>query len=432
VNIPGESVEVCAGLEYEYQVVAVGEAGFLDANTMSLPSSQGFGTFRKLRAASTSSHSSPRVIPGSSDSQDTWTHAAADSNYDVHASNSNPAVSSQREPTRSSVHLRSYRGPSGTHATCQSVCVIANIQAAPIDSAQFAWNVREDTAELASYALSDRASIHSSSPPPRRSIQTHFEHYFAGGSDNESTTTSGEPIHHETIQEVSEPVSSEDGHTPPDGPGTSALSDMIRRSPPSTSPPNEVSRQTSSSNGHATTSRREIGGTVDEDQRRLIITPNGVVEDERTPLLPKAKVHEPHAHPDYIRGEGDLEDQRPRKKPYWSKLHKAARWPREQGIDIARTVLSPKAWNTKAIWQNAVVAPVGYLPAVILGLLLNVLDALSYGMILFPLGQPIFASLGPAGISMFYISCIVSQLVYSCGGSRFRGGIGSEMVGPFT
>ena len=50
------------------------------------------------------------------------------------------------------------------------------------------------------------------------------------------------------------------------------------------------------------------------------------------------------------------------------------------------------------------------------------------GMILFPLGQPIFAKLGPDGISMFYVSCIVSQLVYSLGGSIFKGGIGSEMV----
>jgi SulP family sulfate permease len=49
-------------------------------------------------------------------------------------------------------------------------------------------------------------------------------------------------------------------------------------------------------------------------------------------------------------------------------------------------------------------------------------------MILFPLGQPIFEKLGPAGISMFYVSCIVSQLVYSCGWSKFKGGIGSEMV----
>ena len=51
------------------------------------------------------------------------------------------------------------------------------------------------------------------------------------------------------------------------------------------------------------------------------------------------------------------------------------------------------------------------------------------GMILFPLGEPLFADLGPDGISMFYVSCIVSQLVYSCGGSMFKGGVGSEMVG---
>jgi hypothetical protein len=49
-------------------------------------------------------------------------------------------------------------------------------------------------------------------------------------------------------------------------------------------------------------------------------------------------------------------------------------------------------------------------------------------MILFPLGQPIFEKLGSAGISMFYVSCIISQLVYSCGGSIFKGGVGSEMV----
>lgn len=53
-------------------------------------------------------------------------------------------------------------------------------------------------------------------------------------------------------------------------------------------------------------------------------------------------------------------------------------------------------------------------------------------MILFPLGNQIYEKLGAAGISMFYVSCIVSQLVYSCGGSRFKGGIGSEMVSSGT
>ena len=45
----------------------------------------------------------------------------------------------------------------------------------------------------------------------------------------------------------------------------------------------------------------------------------------------------------------------------------------------------------------------------------------------FPLGEPVFADLGPDGVSMFYVSCIISQLTYSIG-SIFRGGVGSEMI----
>ncbi|KAL3229963.1 hypothetical protein RNJ44_01326 [Nakaseomyces bracarensis] len=71
---------------------------------------------------------------------------------------------------------------------------------------------------------------------------------------------------------------------------------------------------------------------------------------------------------------------------------------------------------------------VQYMPAAVLGLLLNILDALSYGMIIFPITEPIFSHLGPTGISMFYISTIISQFVYSSGWSRFPSGIGSEMI----
>lgn len=90
-----------------------------------------------------------------------------------------------------------------------------------------------------------------------------------------------------------------------------------------------------------------------------------------------------------------------------------------------------KGCDRRTIWDKGVVDTVHRIPAVILGLLLNILDALSYGMILFPLGQPIFENLGPDGISMFYVSCIISQLVYSLGGSAFKGGVGSEMVYHF-
>ncbi|CAO3663502.1 unnamed protein product [Rhizopus stolonifer] len=79
-------------------------------------------------------------------------------------------------------------------------------------------------------------------------------------------------------------------------------------------------------------------------------------------------------------------------------------------------------------WLHCVTQPIQYIPAVILGLLLNLLDAISYGMITFPLNNPIFASFGPDGIAMFFVSCIISQLVYSFGGSSFDGGNGSMMI----
>ncbi|KAF2401241.1 hypothetical protein EJ06DRAFT_529372 [Trichodelitschia bisporula] len=79
-------------------------------------------------------------------------------------------------------------------------------------------------------------------------------------------------------------------------------------------------------------------------------------------------------------------------------------------------------------WTTVGKDALGAFSAVLLGLLLNILDAMSYGMILFPLGEEIFADTGADGIAIFYVSCIVSQLVYSLGGSRFKGGVGSEMI----
>ncbi|CAK7916773.1 hypothetical protein CAAN3_19S01816 [[Candida] anglica] len=78
--------------------------------------------------------------------------------------------------------------------------------------------------------------------------------------------------------------------------------------------------------------------------------------------------------------------------------------------------------------HRCVVKPVQYLPAVFLGTLLNILDGLSYGMIMFPISEAIFSHLAPSGLSMFYMSTIVSQLVFSLGGSAFKSGIGSEMI----
>lgn len=78
--------------------------------------------------------------------------------------------------------------------------------------------------------------------------------------------------------------------------------------------------------------------------------------------------------------------------------------------------------------QKYILKPISYTPAVFLGTLLNILDGLSYGMIMFPISEAVFSSLAPSGLSMFYVSCIVSQLIYSLGGSAFKAGIGSEMI----
>lgn len=341
---------------------------------MSLPS--GFGSSRRLRAPSFGSHTSPRVIPGSSDSQDGASSSIhADTNYGslrgnqgIHGSLS----SNHREPTRSSVHL-SYRGALGMLGeSLKGRIESLTEETAPIDSAQNARSVREDTAELASYALSDRASARSTSP--RRSAQTHLESFFTNESDSESVMNrEAEALHQATIPEVSEPASPENSSGSDKSPGISALSKMLRQSPPSISPP----QQAEEAAGKPADTENENEASL--DRGRLIITSNGVQQDERTPLLGKDPIEHRH-HPDWIRGEQDLEQQEMRRKGSWPKFRNVILQSKEKGLDVVRKVINPKSWDRKVIWNEALVAPVGYLPAVILGLLLNVLDALSYGM----------------------------------------------------
>ncbi|KAH8111674.1 sulfate transporter family-domain-containing protein [Phellopilus nigrolimitatus] len=66
-------------------------------------------------------------------------------------------------------------------------------------------------------------------------------------------------------------------------------------------------------------------------------------------------------------------------------------------------------------------------PAVLLGVLLNVLDGVSYGMIMFP-ANAVFPAFGGVGVSMFFVTTIIAQLAYSCGASGFAGANGSMMI----
>ncbi|KZL63159.1 sulfate transporter family protein [Colletotrichum incanum] len=318
----------------------------------------------------------------------------------------------------------------------------------PVDSAQYARSVREDTAELASYLLSDKKTGQSPGFLSRQRSQSSALARETATSDNEEED--GEEIAHvtssETIPEVSEPSSPDEDveGIPEDGP--SILTNLLKKSPPQShrdpspepqpeplEPPTPEPKRTPSTERPEREAQRSTTRVADEPT-------------ERTPLISRLssdsfESYDTHGTTDGIDVEG--QKQRPRKK--WLRGLKDLTVNVEEhivhGIQIAT---SPKSWDRRAIWQNVVVAPASCLPAVIVGLLLNVLDALSYGkplasyvtdisdlivlgMILFPLGKPIFAGLGSAGISIFYVSTIVSQLTFSTG-SIFKGGVGSELI----
>jgi SulP family sulfate permease len=75
-----------------------------------------------------------------------------------------------------------------------------------------------------------------------------------------------------------------------------------------------------------------------------------------------------------------LEEQKPRARRAW--LQGVVQGTHEVKDRVAHTVVvavDPRRWDRKLIWQNAVLTPVSCLPSVAVGLLLNILDALSYG-----------------------------------------------------
>ncbi|ETS87006.1 hypothetical protein PFICI_00834 [Pestalotiopsis fici W106-1] len=295
--------------------------------------------------------------------------------------------------------------------------------AAPIDSASYARSVREDTAELASYVLADKKDKRNASFLRRRTSGSSY-----GDRENfspyrgEQHTASGEGI-----TEVSEPSSPDSAieDIPDDGP--SILSSMLKHSPPKIDYASEA--DDSSTNGNADNGKRKTNRRPESANGSMAeINVDGA--SEHTPLLGRtmSSYSRPPESPSMSDADdlSDVESQKPRMDQSYRRYGSI----RERARDKVRVVshfVNPKSWDRHAIWQNAVMAPIHCLPAVVVGLLLNILDALSYGMILFPLGNPVFANLGPAGISIFYVSTIISQLVFSAG-SIFKGGIGSELI----
>ncbi|KAF2639759.1 sulfate transporter family protein-like protein [Massarina eburnea CBS 473.64] len=145
-------------------------------------------------------------------------------------------------------------------------------------------------------------------------------------------------------------------------------------------------------------------------QEERYVRPYLVDDTEETPLLPKM----PRAR-------------LVRSNDFKVRVRESFAVGREHLARLGRNATNPKNYTKDAAVKGAV-ASLQTASAVFLGLLLNILDALSYGYILFPLGSSIFSETGPDGISIFFVSCIVSQLCYSLGLSAFKGGVGSEMI----
>ncbi|KAM0332260.1 hypothetical protein ACHAQA_002536 [Verticillium albo-atrum] len=293
---------------------------------------------------------------------------------------------------------------------------------APVDSAEYLRHVREDTAELASYLLSDKKSNQSPAFLSRRRSQQSQSQAPLLGEDDDADHGS------ETIHEVSEPPSphneeEEDDEVPNEGP--SILTTLLRKSPPQSRRDTSPSPEPRAPEGQTSVLEQKRSRSQDSRPQQDTMGGDEGESTERTPLLGRVSSD---GHGTNGRATDDVEGQKPRPRKQWLSGLKSVGQNVEAGlIRRAKAATSPKVWNRKSLWSNVVVAPVSCLPAVIVGLLLNVLDALSYGMILFPLGKPIFAGLGSAGISIFYVSTIISQLTFSAG-SGFRGAVGSELI----
>jgi SulP family sulfate permease len=315
------------------------------------------------------------------------------------ASGSNTVTKSRRIRANSTASNTFLPG-SYTHRTpARSFAYQASHSA--LDAPQYSsQGVRERTQELASYALESEAYQNRDRRPSLSESQTgsskRTDFGFLDFDINESRA-SAESLTANGIQEEQDPESPETTVFRPRSDPFNAASPALGTSRLAGSP---------------------VSAVMVQDIEQYSST-------EQTPLLPKARLSRIHS------GQGKSAEVgisgRSSPASFRGQLGETFGAGRERLVDAGRSLLDPRHYTRNAVLANTS-ASLQTLSAVFLGLLLNILDALSYGYILFPLGTELFSSTGPDGISIFFVSCIVSQLCYSLGLSAFRGGVGSEMI----
>ncbi|KAH7137858.1 sulfate transporter family-domain-containing protein [Dactylonectria macrodidyma] len=338
-----------------------------------MSSPMGFTPWRRRALSSSSRRDLPQSQAGDAASSSSTSHGSQHPIASARLSSISSAPG-HREPIRSFIHGSTV----------------------PVDRVQNVRSVGEDTAELASYLLSDGQA--QSSPA---FLQRARSSYHEGvGSDASDNTSTGEHARNSaTIVEVSEPPSPGAQEHETEAPaGRSVLANLLKRSPPQSIAQDHLH---SSDNGEVSDNDQTLVG-----QQRDSHHTNEA--SEQMPLLSTVASGGRRCYT------GDLEGQQKSqtKRPWISGLVEAGHKMEERMAHGVAVAVNPRRWDRKALWHGAVVAPVSCLPVVAVGLLLNILDALCYGMIIFPLGKPIFAHLGSAGISVFYVSTIIEVVPF--------------------
>lgn len=212
---------------------------------------------------------------------------------------------------------------------------------------------------MASWALSEIASNRSEhSPTQNRNFSTTQHHsYLSSQIDQDDLTrhesnTSSRP---EAIQEVPEPTSSQSSDSSRMSHGQSALTKLIRNTPPTDEDILEIEEDL-----HATAGLYPV--TVREG---IISQPS-----ERTTLGSKRTAY------GSIK---DLEGQQVAGAKPENRMKAVCQRSREGTVRIVRAVSNLKSWDRRDVLEYGVRQPASFVPPVLLGLLLNILDALSYG-----------------------------------------------------
>lgn len=228
--------------------------------------------------------------------------------------------------------------------------------------------MRQDTAELASWALSDVASIRSGTPPRRHASSggitriTSLDSFLDDLSDPSRIYDGHDSPYPEVIREVLEPTSPDSHPSSRHSNNTSILTEMIRNS--SSAVEDEDRRDATVSD--VDTSYQPV------DVRRGIISQQ---PHEGTALLRRVSSGKTPTYK-FFR---DVESLQRSYNTRLQRARQAVTWSKDRSRAMMRTLVSPKTWDKRVTWQTTIVKPAGYVPAIILGLLLNILDALSYG-----------------------------------------------------